>query len=190
MFDPPQVSFSVRRKLVVILVFVAALAGIATAQQNNPVTPSRPSWLNEEIQAYKGIAEDARRNSSDAMAATREAIFFCVFVTLAFLGFGFYTLRRMSLGTSERRNFGNTELQNFRTSELPNGATSELRQLEEMTEHIRATAAQLYRFMGDSLLNQAHSGNEVQGLFSMLGALDAYHMAGAEDAAQKTLGLI
>src|SRR5437868_12263721 len=96
MFDPPQVSFSVRRKLVVILVFVAALAGIATAQQNNPVTPSRPSWLQEEIQTYKGIAEDARRNSSDAMAATREAMYFCMFITLAFIGFGFYTLNRLN----------------------------------------------------------------------------------------------
>src|SRR5256714_11038110 len=122
--------------------FLVALSGIAGAQQNTS-PPARPSWLNEEIQAYKGIAEDARRNSSDAMAATREAIFFCMFVTLAFLGFGFYTLRRMSLGTSEPKSEGAHEPKSI-------GAAA-LRQLEEMTERIRATAAQLYRFMADSI---------------------------------------
>src|SRR5256714_13391938 len=116
--------------------FLVALSGIAGAQQNTS-PPARPSWLNEEIQAYKGIAEDARRNSSDAMAATREAIFFCVFVTLAFLGFGFYMLRRMSPGTSEPKSVGDSELKSVGAHELKSISAAEFRQLEEMTERIR-----------------------------------------------------
>jgi len=169
----------VRRALIIILLVAACV--IAHAQQTT--TPARPSWLQEEIQTYKGIAEDARRNSSDAMAATREAMYFCMFVTLAFIGFGFYTLNRLNRPQPVTDSPNTPDISDVLRRELSSAKT----ELNQSIEQVRQVTNHAYRFLGDLLFNQAHSANEITSLFLLLTALDAYHLGGAEEPREKAL---